>query len=97
MSEIVSMASKYYEIGSGLRLGEDELDAIEELSHQNPRKALSKVISAWLDKTYNVERFGPPTWRWLVTVVDSKAGGNDHDLAKEIASNHPALESGKSA
>ena len=36
-----------------------------------------------------MERFGPPTWRILVEAVDRKAGGNNHDLAKEIASDHP--------
>ena len=90
----MSLESKYYDIGIGLRLKGDALRDIESSSSQTPREALRKVISAWLDKKYNVLKFGPPTWRCLVKVVDSKVGGNDHDLAKEIASNHPAQESG---
>ena len=43
----------------------------------------------WLQGSYNVQKFGPPTWRMLVKAVDSPAGGNDHNLAKKIASNHP--------
>ena len=90
----MSLESKYYDIGIGLRLKGDALRGIESSSSQTPREASRKVISAWLDKKYNVAKFGLPTWRWLVKVIDSKVGGNDHNLAKEIASKHPAQESG---
>ena len=47
------------------------------------------VLLLWLLQKYKVEKFGPPTWRMLVEAVDKKTGGNNHELAKEIASNHP--------
>lgn len=94
IDEIVpSLNSKYYEIGLGLRLKSCALKDIKS-SCQTPNIILTEVITAWLNKKYNVARFGPPTWQWLVRVVDSKAGGNDHDLAKKIASKHPARKSG---
>jgi hypothetical protein len=52
-------------------------------------QALKDVLLLWLNQEYKVERFGPPTWRMLVEAVDKKTGGNNHELAKEIASNHP--------
>ena len=89
MDEISSLDSRYYDIGMGLRLNLSELDSIEESFHRNPRRALTRVVVAWLQKKYNVQKFGPPTWRMLVKAVDRPAGGNDHNLAKKIAANHP--------
>ena len=71
----------------------DDLRAISEAyptgSEPNAERALNDVMLLWLQQKYNVERFGPPTWRMLVEAVDKHAGGNDHDLAKKIALNHP--------
>ena len=89
MNELSPLEARYFDIGMGLRLSEDDLDSIEESFHHNPRRALTKVVLAWLQKKYNVQKFGPPTWRMLVIAVNSPAGGNDHHLAKKIASNHP--------
>ena len=89
MNEISSLEARYYNIGMGLRLSMNDLDSIEESFHQNLSKALRKVVAAWLKKKYNTQKFGPPTWRMLVIAVDSPAGGNDHNLAKKIADNHP--------
>ena len=53
-------------------------------------RALNDVLLLWLRQKYNVGKFGRPTWRLLVEAVNKKTGGNNHDLAKQIASNHPA-------
>ena len=80
----------FYDLGMGLRLTISELDSIESSFQRNPRRALTKVVTAWLQKHYNVDKSGPPTWQMLVKAVDSHAGGNNHTLAQKIASNHPA-------
>lgn len=84
--------SMYYQLGRCLRLRVDDLKAIREAypSGCDNESALTDVLLLWLCQKYNVERFGPPTWKMLVEAVDKNTGGNNHDLAMEIASNHPA-------
>ena len=87
----MSIMSKYCSLGLALRLRDDDLKAISQAypNECDNEIALKDVLLVWLRRRYNVERFGPPTWRMLVGAVDKKTGGNDHKLAKEIASNHP--------
>ena len=89
MEEIESLQSVYYPLGQSLRLDIDELKAIRDTS-PNADQALEEVILLWLKKKYNVEKYGPPTWRMLVEAVDRKRGGNNHELAKKIASKYPS-------
>ena len=75
-----------------LRLSNDDLKAIREAYPDASKadQALRYVLLQWLKQKYEVEEFGPPTWRMLVEAVDKETGGNNHELAKEIAHNHPA-------
>ena len=92
MDEVLSLKLAYYSLGRSLRLQTDDLKAIRKAypSESDAEQALEDVLLLWLRQKYCVERFGPPTWRMLVEAVDKKSCGNNHDLAKEIASNHPA-------
>ena len=54
-----------------------------------PDQCLSGVLESWLKRNYDVKKFGPPTWRWLVEIVADPAGGSDKALADEIARRHP--------
>ena len=58
--------------------------------HSIESDALEDVLLLWLNREYNVKEHGPPTWRMLVEAVDKKSGGDNHELAKQIALNHPA-------
>ena len=89
MDEISSLEACYYNFGIGLRLKLSDLNSIEKSFNHNPQRALQNVVATWLQGGYNMQKFGPPTWRMLVKAVDSPAGGNDHNLAKKIAANHP--------
>ena len=92
MEEVLIIKSVYYSLGRSLRLEIADLKAIRETypSESDAEQALEDVLLLWLHQKYNVGRFGSPTWRMLVEAVDKKSGGNNHELAKEIASNHPA-------
>ena len=83
----------YYSLGRSLRLRANDLNAISEAcpNESDHEKGLNDVLLLWLQQKYNVERFGKPTWRTLVEAVNKKTGGNNHDLAKDIASKHPAV------
>ena len=52
---------------------------------QHIDQAIIEVLLLWLRQDYNVQRYGPPTWRRLVEAVDR---GNNFALAIHIASRH---------
>ena len=41
--------------------------------------------------SFQVERFGRPTWRRLVEAVEDHVGGNNRALAQTIAAEHPGV------
>ena len=88
MSEIITAKARFYAIGRALGLPLGELDSIRS-SSQDHELQLNDVLCVWLRQKHNVERFGTPTWQKLVETIDNPAGGNDHKLAKIIASHHP--------
>ena len=92
MDEVLTIKSMYFALGRSLRLKNDDLQAISEKYNNESKvdRALNDVLLLWLRKQYNVDRFGPPTWQMLVEAVDKKSGGNNHELAKQIALNHQA-------
>ena len=91
LEEVHFIKSAYLPLGQWLRLTNDDLKDIREAypDESMANQALKDVLLLWLNQKYKVERFGPPTWRMLVEAVDKKTGGNNHELAKQIASNHP--------
>ena len=87
--EVVSIQSNYYQFGIELGLPPREMDAVQKAFRQDIPQAFTEVLKIFLKHRYNVEKYGPPTWRKLVEAVDSPAGGNNHALAKKIAKDHP--------
>lgn len=80
-------------LGRALRLFPEELLSIEAkyLDESDTEKALNDVLLHWLyHQSYNVKRFGPPTWRMLVEAVNHPFGGRNNEVARKIALNHPA-------
>ena len=53
---------------------------------------MSRLLTEWLKKNYNVEKFGPPTWKMLVEAVAAPNGGNNRSLAEKIATLHPGMQ-----
>ena len=94
MEEVLDIKEMWFALGRSLRLRNDDLGTIRRKfpneSDYDTEQALNDVLVLWLKKEYNVDRFGPPTWRMLVEAIDKRSGGNNHELAKQIALNHPA-------
>ena len=92
MEEVVDIKSVCFALGRSLRLRNDDLEAIRKKypSESDHEQALNDVLLLWLKNKYNVENFGPPTWRMLVEAINKKTGGNNYELAKQIAQNHKA-------
>lgn len=89
--EVLDIASKWRGVGEALRLGPGLLDTIEA-DYKDAKSRLAKVLTEWLQKAYNVSRFGPPSWKQLMAAVAHPAGGDNHALAEKIAQNHNGNE-----
>ena len=64
------------------------MNTIETANHHDPTACLTSMVTQWLNKNYNVEKFGEPTWRWLVEAVGDPAGGANMAIASNIARSH---------
>ena len=71
-----------------LRMMPSEEDAIASKYQGNPSDCLRAVMTKWLQKGYNYQEHGSPTWRMLVKAVADPAGGDNVALAEKIARNH---------
>ena len=85
IKDLTPVAARWKAIGIALRLKPGELNSINS---GRPDECLGEVILNWLMRNYNVDRFGLPTWRKLVEVVEDPAAGNNKALADEIARKH---------
>ena len=89
IEEILPIQSRYYYLGRSLNLKIADLRKIRD-EHPTESDALEDVLLLWLNQQYDVKNCGYPTWRRLVEAIDKKSGGDNHELAKQIALNHPA-------
>ena len=89
--EVVGLAGSWSDMCLALRLRPSDQNAIEAAHSGNPHKCLRAVVVKWLQKGYNYQRFGSPTWRMLVEAVGDPAGGNNVTLAESIAKKHPGM------
>ena len=90
--ELTDVAAKWRNIGIFLGIRDSQLQAIQE--GDKPLDCLRQMLSTWLRRSYNVRRFGEPTWVKLVEAVSHSAGGGNPRLAMEIARRHKGIYSG---
>ena len=83
--ELEPVTDRWKHIGLALRLDLSELKKIERENRDNLEDCLTEVLTLWLNKAYNTERFGVPSWELLARAVAHPAGGNNPVLAEEIA------------
>ena len=89
--ELMTLAEKFDYIGITLGLSSGDVEVTRRECVGDTKRGLGQVIRTWLKQSYNVARFGLPSWRSLVDAVDSPAGGSNHALAKRIASKHRGI------
>ena len=83
--ELSDVAASWRNIGTQLGIRHNRLEAIQG---DKPLDCLRQMLATWLQKNYNVKRFGEPTWMKLVEVVSHSAGVGNPSLALEIAKKH---------
>ena len=66
------------------------MDGIKAENSGDPPACLSSTVTEWLNRNYNVKRFGEPTWQVLVKAVGDPAGGANMALARDMATRHKA-------
>jgi hypothetical protein len=89
IKEIQPIESRYYNLGRSLNLKIADLRKVRD-ENLSETDALEDVLLLWLNKKYDEKKYGPPTWRMLVEAVNKRTGGDNHELAKQIALNHSA-------
>lgn len=82
--ELREVADKWESIGEALRLSPDLLEKIAA-NNKDEKRRLKTVLTEWLNQSYNVSRFGPPSWNLLVEAVAHPDGGDNRALAEKIA------------
>ena len=88
LTEMMAVAGSWKTVGRGLRIDSGHLNVIQESNSGKPKECLSEMLTCWLNRNYNVERFGEPTWRAVVKVVAHPAAGDNCALALSIAEQH---------
>ena len=90
ISALTPLASKWRPVEIGLGLNSSRIDNIKALCRGKPKENIREVVSDFLKKRYNTEKFGEPSWQSVVRVVAHPAAGDDRELAAKIARDHPA-------
>ena len=94
MALLISVASRWRYIGNALGLSQDDLDTIEHNCRCNKdhTEAMSRMVSKWLAQSYDVRRFGRPSWAMLAKAVAHKAGGASKSIADVITRTYSESE-----
>ena len=92
LEEMMPTVNSWKAIGRGLQIDSGHLEMIQKDNPGNSKECLSEILTCWLKRNYNVERFGEPTWRAVVKVVARPAAGDNCALALSIAEKHPSNE-----
>eukprot|EP00731_Ephydatia_muelleri_P005999 Em0003g247a len=88
IEEVMDVAARWRSVGLALRLRVAELDTISSKNHTDPTECLKDMLLAWVQQHYNINEFGPPSWKLLCQAIFKKAGGNNPALARKIAEHH---------
>ena len=77
------MAARWRDIGLALRIADSELETIKA-NNSDVRDRLTDMLRLWLNRAYNVEKYGEPSWQSLREAVRSPAGGDSPATADKI-------------
>ena len=88
--EVCILAPRWSDICCALNIPHEETIRKETLGDESKR-SLRMVLRKWLQKSYNYQKYGLPTWRMLVVAVGDPFGGDHCALAETIAKKHPGM------
>ena len=79
----MDVTHKWRRLGLALGLKPALLNTIEA-DNASVESRLDRILTKWLNRSYDTRRFGEPSWELLVAAVAHPAGGSDCALAKKI-------------
>ena len=89
LTELIDVADRWEGIGLALRLSPNDLKTVKvNCNGGDPEQCLRDTITKWLNKNYNYEQYGNPSWKMLALAVGHKCGGNNKALEEKIISDH---------
>ena len=88
-AEVFSMAGSWRSLATGLKIRRSLLPVISSKHCNDPKQCLLALLEEWLKESYDVKRYGHPSWRTLVKAMASSSGGANAALAQTIAEKHP--------
>ena len=83
---------KWRDIGLELGITDPRLQTIEA-DNNGVTSRLTAMLRDWLNGSYNISRYGEPSWQRLSEAVRHEAGGNNPRLADKILQQHSETES----
>ena len=81
--KVLPVAARWRDIGLVLRISDSKLETIEA-NKSDVRDRLTDMLRLWLNRAYNVEKYGEPSWQSLREAVRSPAGGDSPATADKI-------------
>ena len=82
--KLMIIKEKWAEFSLRLGLSEKTIQNIQK-EHRKPRFCPMEAMEVWLKGGYNKFVYGPPNMRRLCAAVASPKGGDDSDLAAQLA------------
>ena len=82
-TKLLPVAAKWRSIGLALRLSDGDLETVQD-DNTRVHERLTGMLRLWLNKSYNVAKFGEPSWAKLKEAVRSPAGGANPALADKL-------------
>lgn len=84
-TSVATLCAKWHDLCLALGLPPSLVSSIKRDHTGDSNGCLREGLISWLQRSYNVDKRGLPTWRKLVEAVDHPAGGHNHALALKIA------------
>ena len=82
-SELENIPVNWRGIGLALRLHNPDLRKIAT-EGKDVMDCLRDMLELWLNKSYDVIKYGEPSWQMLENAVRARAGGNNPAVADQI-------------
>ena len=83
MSKLFPVAARWRNIGLALGISDSKLETIEA-NKSDVGDRLTDMLRLWLNRAYNVEKYGEPSWETLREAVRSPVGGNSPAIADKM-------------
>ena len=83
MTKLHPLATKWRNIGLVLGISDSKLEEIEA-NKSSVKDRLTDMLRLWLNKAYNIEKYGEPSWQTLREAVRSPVGADSPAEADKI-------------